>query len=72
MHSNAKSFKRKSRNRGIFFFSLLLRLFVDSLLLTPFAPLLKLDLAGNKLLVLATPVVDALALGAGEFYKSIL
>ena len=38
----------------------------------PLAPLFELYFTLNKLLILAGPIVDALALGAGEFYESIL
>ena len=34
--------------------------------------LLKLDLALNKLLILASPIIETLALLAGEFYKLVL
>ena len=47
---------------------LLFRLFVHGRSLAPFAILFKLDLALDELLVLARPVVDALAFVAGEFY----
>ena len=42
------------------------------LLAAPFAILFELDLFGDEFLVLAGPVIDALAGTAGEFYKSIL
>lgn len=45
---------------------LLFRLFVHSLGLAPFAILFELYFALNELLVLARPVVDALALAAGK------
>lgn len=45
---------------------------MDSLLLAPLAPLGELDLALDLLLVLAAPIVDALALAAGELDESIL
>jgi hypothetical protein len=38
----------------------------------PFAPLFELDFALYQLLVLRRPVVNTLALGAGELYESIL
>ncbi len=38
----------------------------------PFAVLLELDLASDKLAILAGPIVDAVAFGAGEFEKLIL
>ena len=40
--------------------------------LTPFAVLLEFDLARDELLILARPIVGAVALGAGEFEKLIL
>jgi hypothetical protein len=40
--------------------------------LAPLAILLKLDLSGDELLVLAGPVIDPFAFGTGEFYESIL
>ena len=51
-------------------------LFLDLLMLllglAPLAILLELDLAGDELLVLAAPVVYALAGSAGEFDEFIL
>lgn len=38
----------------------------------PFAKLLELDLAFNKLFVLAGPIVNTLTFGAGELYESVL
>jgi len=38
----------------------------------PFTKLLKLDLFGDELFVLAGPVIYAFALGATEFKQSIL
>lgn len=52
--------------------NLLFRFFVLGLLLTPLAEFYELDFLGHGLLVLAGPVVDALAGTAGEFYKPIL
>ena len=40
--------------------------------LAPFAVLLEIDFALDKLAVLARPVIDAAALGAGQFEKLIL
>jgi hypothetical protein len=45
---------------------------VDSRLLAPLAVLLELNLTLNKLLVLGTPIVNALAVFAGEFDEAIL
>ena len=45
---------------------------MDRLLLAPFAVLFELDLASNKLLVLATPIVNTLAILAREFDESFL
>ncbi len=53
-------------------FVLLLDLFVLGLLFTPLTVLFELNFASDKLLVLAAPVVDALAGTAGEFYEFIL
>jgi|CXWL01.1.fsa_nt_gi hypothetical protein len=47
---------------------LLLYLFVHLLFTAVAAILLKLDFALHKLLILARPIVDFLALGAREFY----
>jgi hypothetical protein len=38
----------------------------------PVAEFVELYLAGNKLLVLGAPVVNALALAAGELYEAVL
>ena len=40
--------------------------------LAPLAPLLELDLALNEFFVLGRPVVDAFALGTGQFDESVL
>lgn len=53
-------------------FFLLLRLFVRSLFLVPLAVLLELDLARDEFLVLATPIVNTLAVLAREFDEIIL
>jgi ADP-ribose pyrophosphatase YjhB (NUDIX family) len=45
---------------------------VDGLLATPFAPLLEFYFALHELSILARPIVDAAALGAGEFDELIL
>ncbi len=45
---------------------------MDGLLLAPLAPLFELDFALDFLLILATPIVDALASGAGKFDKAVL
>ena len=45
---------------------------MDRLLLAPLTVLFKLDLAGNKLFVLATPIVNTLAIFAREFDESFL
>jgi hypothetical protein len=42
------------------------------LFLAPFAEFVELNFLGDNLLVLAGPVIYALAGSAGEFYKSIL
>lgn len=51
---------------------LFFRLLVHGVFLTPFAILLKLNLTSDELLVLAGPIVDALAGIAGEFDEAIL
>ena len=51
---------------------LLLRLFVDGLGAAPLAILFEFDLALHQLFVLGGPVVNALALGALQFYESVL
>ncbi len=66
---NLLSGKTKRPERGVLLF---LDLFVLGLLLTPFTVLFELNFASDKFLVLAAPVVDALAGTAGEFYKFIL
>jgi len=38
----------------------------------PLAEFLKLDFFNNEFFVFTGPVIDALAVSAGEFYKSIL
>jgi hypothetical protein len=45
---------------------------MDSRLLAPLAELLELDLASYELAVLAAPIVNTLALAAGEFDELIL
>lgn len=45
---------------------------MDGLCAAPLAPLLKLDLALDELLVLGGPIVNALTLGAGEADESVL
>ena len=40
--------------------------------LAPAAILLELDLLGDELLILARPIIDAVAFGAGELEKLIL
>ena len=57
---------------GAFVLVLFLDLFMLLLRLAPLAVLLELDLASDKFLVLAAPVVYALAGSAGEFYEFIL
>jgi len=52
--------------------NLLLRLFVLGVRLAPFAILLELNFARNKLTVLARPVVSPVALAAREPEKLIL
>ena len=52
--------------------SLLLRLLVLRMRAAPFAVLLELDLACNKLPIAALPIVDAVALAACESEKLIL
>ena len=42
------------------------------LLFAPFAPFLELDFALNFFAVLFTPIVNTLAVSAGQFYKVIL
>ena len=42
------------------------------LLSAPFAEFFELDFLGNEFLVLAGPVIYALASSASKFYKSIL
>ena len=51
---------------------LLLLFLVDSRFLAPTAVLFEFDLALNKLLVLGAPIVDVLAIFAGEFEETIL
>ena len=53
-------------------FLLLLLFLVDSRFLAPTAVLFEFDLALNKLLVLGAPIVDVLAIFAGEFEETIL
>jgi hypothetical protein len=53
-------------------FGLFLSFFVLGLCATPFTPFFKLDFTLYKLLVFATPIVDAGAFGAREFYELIL
>jgi hypothetical protein len=45
---------------------------VDGLLAAPLAPLFKLDLALDELLVFGRPIVNALAVGAGEADQAVL
>ena len=45
---------------------------MHGLSLAPLAVLFELDFALNKLFVFGAPIVDALALLAGEFYQTIL
>lgn len=45
---------------------------MHSIFLAPFAVLLELYFLGDKLLVLARPVVDALTVSAGEFDELVL
>ena len=59
----------KSPARGFLLFFDFLML---SLLLTPFAILLEFNLSSDKFLVLAAPVVDALASSAGQFDQFVL
>jgi hypothetical protein len=51
---------------------LLFRLFVHGRSPAPLAVLFEFDLADHQLLVLAGPIVDALALRALQLYKAIL
>ena len=53
-------------------FVLFLDLFVFGLLFAPLTVLFELNFSSDKLLVLATPIVDALACTTGEFYEFIL
>ena len=52
--------------------NLLFCLFVHGLHTVPLTVLFELDFALHKLLVFGAPVVNALALGALQFYESIL
>ena len=52
--------------------NLILGLFVLSLLFAPLAVLFQLDLAHDKLPILARPIVDVLALFAAQPYELIL
>ena len=52
--------------------ALLLCFLVLGMSLTPLTVLLEIDFALDKLAVLARPVIDAAALGAGQFEKLIL
>ena len=45
---------------------------MDGLFAAPFAPLFKLDLALDELLVFGRPIVDALAVLAGKADKAVL
>ena len=45
---------------------------MDSALFAPFAELFQLDFALDKLLILARPIIDALAILAGQFDESVL
>ena len=45
---------------------------MHGMLFTPFTMFFKLNFAFNELFVFAGPVVNALALTAGQFYKIIL
>ena len=67
--SKELSAQKKSPEWGSFLF---LDLLVLALNLAPLAILLEFDLASDELLVLARPVVDALASSTGEFYKFVL
>jgi hypothetical protein len=51
---------------------LFLDLFVDRLCTAPLAILFELNLALHQLFILGGPIVDALALIAGELYQAIL
>lgn len=53
-------------------FSLFLNFFMFLLGFTPFAILFELDLSCDEFLVLAAPVVNALASAAGEFDQFVL
>lgn len=52
--------------------SLFLSLLMHRILFAPFTILLKLDFTGDQLLILAGPIIDALAGIAGQFNESIL
>ena len=51
---------------------LFLNLLVLGMSLAPAAILLELDLFGDEFFVLARPIIDAIAFGAGELEKLIL
>ena len=51
---------------------LFLDFFMRSLLFAPFTEFQKLDLPLYLFLILARPVIDMFAFGAGQFYESIL
>ncbi len=51
---------------------LFLDLLVDGLLAAPLAPLFKLDLSLDELLVFGRPIVNTLAVLAGEADESVL
>lgn len=61
--------KNNPSSEGLFLF---LCFFVHGLSAAPFAKLLELDLALNKLLILAGPIVNTLTFGAGELYEAVL
>jgi len=66
---------RKSKNAQNLFsesLSLLLRFFVLRVDAAPFAVLFQVDLALDKLPILARPIIDAAALAARYFYQLIL
>ena len=59
--------KQKSNPPGLLFC-----FFMHGALHAPLAKFIELDLALNFLLVLLAPIIRALALGAIEFYKTVL
>ncbi len=64
--------KRKPGFKPGFSIFLFLNLLVDGLLAAPLAPLFKLDLALDELLVFGRPIVNTLAVLAGEADESVL